>query len=405
MDRREFLTAGVVVGVSGCVGREDSTNAQNETSRLLTGTPTTGTESPETEGPPPSSESSFGGKPYDGIDWETYGRHKGQFHVHPHYGNLGPPQEVYDRYVERGYDVICVQPKDHLERGVPWPLEEMGDIHAQWESRYPVEDRVVAIPGVEYTDTKHITGFFTELMQETLYDVLGSGSKHNPEHQYDTVEQILISEPTPETVSPLAFIAHPGRYKEELSKDEWEEKWFPVYQKMLEDFDDLLGMEAITYSFGYDDRELWDRLLEDAAPDRPVMGTSVDDIGKYDDVDRGWVTFYLSPEEFEPTDQRATQESVHEAWTAGRTSFSTTKQPRTEAPVIDVVERDEDAGTLSIRASGHDVIEWVSHGDVIETGATIEYQDNTDVGSYIRAQIIAGEPQDPDSITCTQAWY
>lgn len=424
MNRRAFLSAGVVVSLSGCTANRRTDRSRYEATTTGTSTTQSGTTEPESTGgsttearttestttepettEEDSSDTTLAGTPYDGVDWDTCGRHKGQFHVHPHYGSLGPPQEVYDHYVDLGYDVVCVQPKGDLELGMPWPLEEMGDVHDQWESRYPGEDGVVAIPGVEYTDTKHVTGFFTELMQETLYDVLGSGSTHDPEHQYDTVEQILDSDPTPETVSPLAFISHPGRYREELSDDEWEDRWFTVYRRMIEDFDTLLGLEAITYSFGYDDRAIWDRLLEHATPDRPVMGTSVDDIGQYEDADRGWVTFYLSPEEFSPTDQRATRESVYEAWTSGRTSFSTTTEPGAEAPTIDVIERDVDAGRLVVEASGHDVIEWVSHGDVVETGESIDYRDSTDVGSYVRAQIVEGDPRDPDSITCTQAWY
>lgn len=405
MNRREFLTAGLIGGLSGCVGLEDRTASQKENSGLLTETPPIENETSESEVEPPALYSSYGGRPYVGIDWDTYGRHKGQFHIHPHYGDIGTPQAVYDLYVELGYDIICIQPKDELDRGMPWPLEEMGDLHEQWESRYPAEDGVVAISGAEYTDTKHISGFFTELMQDDLIDVLGSGSMDDPEHQYETVEQILTSDPTPETVSPVAFIGHPGRYKDEVPEEEWKEKWLSNYQKMIGDFDKLLGLEAITYSFGYDDREIWDNLLTDAAPNRPVMGTSVDDIGKYEDADRGWVTFYLSREEFSPVDQQATQESVYRAWISGRTSFSTTKEPGTGAPIIEAIDRDEDAGTLSIRARGYDVIEWVSHGDVIETGETIDYRDTTDIGSYLRAQIISGESQDPDSITCTQAWY
>jgi len=281
----------------------------------------------------------------------------------------------------------------------------MGDMHDQWESRYPAEDGVVALPGAEYTDTKHITGFFTELMQERLDDILGSGSMNNPEHQYNTVEQILISEPTPESVWPVSFIAHPGRYKQEMSEDNWQQKWVDTYLDMVGAFDTLLGIEAITYSFGYDDRELWDTLLEEAAPNRPVIGTSVDDIGEYDDADRGWVTFYLSPEEFSPAEQEATHQSVFSAWASGRTSFSTTKEPGAGAPIIEKIDRDETAGVLSIQASDYDVIEWVSNGDVIKWGETVEYQDTSAVGDYIRAQIITGDPQDPDSITCTQAFY
>lgn len=400
MHRRAFLATSAAVGLSACVGAGDSASPRNETSGLLTEDETS-----EPQAEPPTLYTSYDGRPYDGVEWDTYGRHKGQFHIHPHYGNLGPPQEVYDHYVELGYDILCVQPKDDLEYGMPWPLDEMGDLFDGWENRSPAEDGVVAIPGAEYTDTQHISGFYTDLMQEELNDAIGSGSMDSPEHQYDTVERILRSEPTPETVSPLAFIGHPGRYKEELPEDEWERKWLSNYRRMIGDFDALLGLEAITYSFGYDDRETWDNLLSDAAPDRSVIGTSVDDIGEYEDADRGWVTFYLSPEEFTPTDQRATREHVYRAWVSGRSSFSTTREPGTGAPIIERIERDEDAGTLSVRASEYDVIEWVSDGDVIETGETIQYRDNTDVGDYVRAQIIEGEPQEPDSITCTQAWY
>lgn len=398
MGRREFLSAGIVAGFAGCTQE----NAE-ETPILLSADPETRTVTPQEETRDRRRSHYEFSDPYEAVDWNTYGRHKGQFHVHPHYGDRpSTPQEVYDHYVGLGYDVINVQPKSDLSRGMAWPLEEMGEQNEDWENRYPARDGVVALPGAEYADSQHVTGFFTELMQERIQAAISSGSMFNLSYQRDTVEQILLSEPTPGTVEPLAFVAHPGRYKD--SDRAWNEEQLDHYRRLLDEFPNCLGLEAITYQFGYDDRDLWDQLLGHAASDRPVMGTSVDDISYLEEADRGWVTFYLSGDEFDPADQRATRESVYDAWVSGRTSFSTASEPGLEAPLIESIERDEGAGTITIEANGHDVIEWVSHGDVIETDETLEYAGNDAVGSYVRAQLVEGDPDDPVTITCTQAW-
>lgn len=343
--------------------------------------------------------------PYADVDWDVDGRHRGQFHAHPHYGDIGPPQDVYDRYVELGYDVVNVQPKSGFDRGNPWPLEEMGDMDDEWESRYPSDDGVIAIPGVEYERIQHLVGVFTEVMADELEEAGVEGGLDEPEPQYDTAEYLAEAEATPDSVDPLLFLGHPGRYRREEHWDgPWDDEWIDHYERMLE-MNPVLGLEAITYGFNYDDRDLWDYLLEHAAPDRPVVGTSVDDVADLGDADRGWVTFYLSDEEFTPRDQRAAQESVWRAWVSGRTSFSTSRQSGAGAPSIERVEHDRDAGTITIDATGHDVVEWISEGDVVETGSTVEYARSDEVGSYLRAQVVEGDPDEPTALTCTQAWH
>lgn len=416
VSRRRFIASAcsaTVGGVAGCSGPDESSSD----SELLgqTGNDTgddagadDGTEEPGTERDPREidifGDVSFA-DPYAGVDWETFGRHKGEFHIHPHYADVGPPQDVYDRYVELGYDVINLQPKSALDRGMPWPLEEMGEMHDDWESRYPEEDGVVALPGAEYADPQHVTGIFTEVMLEEIRAAGIGGGMGSTESQYETIEYILSQKSVPDTVEPLVFLGHPGRYREgEFWDGPWDDEWISHYQRLLE-LDPMLGLEAITYGFGYDDRDLWDHLLERAAPDRPVIGTSVDDIAELEDADRGWVTFYLSEAEFSPEDQQATQEAVWNAFVSGRTTFSTTREPGMDAPAIEAIDRNDDDGAITIDASGHDVIEWVSNGDVIETGATVEHADNDDVGNYLRAQVVEGDPDDPTSITCTQAWH
>ena len=410
MRRRTFLaasSAGIATGLAGCQ-RLQRSGSSHELGELDIGNDDTDADSEDGE---PAEEPTVDifetvefADPYVEVDWESYGRHKAQFHVHPHYGDIGPPQEVYDRYVDLGYEVINVQPKDDLDHGKPWPLEEMGEMHDEWESRYPEDDGVVALPGVEYENPQHLVGLFTEVMRDDLDAAGVPGGIGHPNPQYETARYVIDAGATPETVEPLLFLAHVGRYRaSEHWEDPWDEEWLSHYDRMFQ-MDPVLGLEAISYSFSYDDRDLWDHLLAEATPDRPVIGTSVDDIADLETADRGWVTFYLSNEEFSPSDQQSTQEAVWEALVSGRTSFSTTSEPGMEAPTIERIERDDDARTITIDGAGHDVIEWVSHGDVVETGPTIEY-DTDVVGEYVRAQLVDGDPDDPTTITCTQAWH
>ena len=420
MRRRSYLytSTAVAVGLPGCPALEDErTSADLADVGGIDGDDGNGddtdTDNPDDDTDPEHREVSIFddgtvdfADPYAGVDWADVGRHKGQFHVHPHYGDIGPPQDVYDRYLELGYDLINVQPKVDLDREMPWPPEEMGELHDDWESRHPAADGVVALPGVDYENPQHLVGLFTTLMRGDE-GFIAPGGLASPDVQYQTAREIIDAGSTPESdvLEPLVFRGRPGRHRGgEFWDDEWDGEWLSHYDRLF-DVDPVLGLEAITYAFGYDDRDLWDHLLEAQTPRRPIIGTSTDDAGDLENADRGWVTFYLSDEEFDPSDQLSSMESIWQAFVGGRTSFSTVAEPGAEAPIIEAIDHDADAGSITIDGADYDDLEWVSHGEVIATGETLDYADEGRVGDYVRAQLIEGDPADPTAITCTQAWH
>jgi len=166
------------------------------------------------------------------------------------------------------------------------------------------------------------------------------------------------------------------------------------YAEYFHKFDHLIGLEVHNGTRPleeyYLDRELWDKLLSEMMPERPVWGLATDDMHQTHHLGRDWVTIPL---------ETLDKESVHQALMGGSFYFSSIlvyegERPDAErTPRIESLEHDEDAGLIRIRATekGEKLREeayiWISNGEVVHTGPVIHYHSLETVGSYLRAEI------------------
>ena len=128
------------------------------------------------------------------------------------------------------------------------------------------------------------------------------------------------------------------------------------------------------YRYPYD-REMWDEVLSLLMPERPVWGFSNDDMHIIRHLGHCYNVFLL-PE--------LSEDLFRSAMETGQFYFSHGE----EAPVIDSVSVNNDAGFVNIDAEGWDEVVWISEGTVIHHGDTLEFKNTPNIGTYVRAKLM-----------------
>lgn len=345
--------------------------------------------------------------PYGGLDWDATENHKSEFHNHPE--KWAEPHRMVDLYHGSGedangntlaegdeYTVYAVA--DMGIRPILWPWTSLSSIEG--EDRDPEELGVVAFPGAEIrSGVEHFNSIFS----------IATDQDHDADTQLEAMKSVLDA-PT-DTPKNLATINHPERYYNDV--EEARDKYTDHFEQLsLED--GLLGFEALNRDstnrgFGRDegmlDLDLWDTQLEEFMPERPIWGFGIDDAGEFvigDEVDIRWTEVLLEDDEFDPADQEASREATMEAFLGGRV-FGVEREPwdhdSEDPPVTPDVQRVEVTGaTVSIEAEDYDVVDWISNGEVVQEGDSLEV--TPDHVPYVRAEV--WNTSGPKSVAITQ---
>jgi len=282
--------------------------------------------------------------PYQDVDWQVFNHYKANLHTHTNLsdGRLSP-QQVIDSYHSLGYKVLALTDHDSVGLLQPtWPWQDY--------NRDPHALGMVAVMGNELSYQHHIGSLFNDYY----------GSKGSDPHQ--SLKQIGSR-------GGLAIFCHPGRYNK---PDNW--SWYKPY---FIQHKHLLGLEVFNQGDRYpNDRLLWDNLLTEMMPGRPVWGFSNDDSHREIHVGRNWNTLLLL---------ELNEANVKEALQKGR--FYAVYQPgKIPAPGINRIQV---TGTsVTIEAANYANISWISQGKVIHQGKTLNYKEIQDLGNYVRAEII-----------------
>ncbi len=303
--------------------------------------------------------------PYAAVNWETTGRYRANFHTHTT-GSDGQmnPHEVVDHYHRLGYRILAIT--DHNAVTYPWTAftelapadgwlqrEESGQIAPdalERENREPVTLGMVAIQGNELSSHHHMGSFF------------------NP-HNGTTNEVDSLA--TLAALDGLAMLYHPGRYKKEIG-------W---YVDLYRRYPHLFGLEVFNQGDRYPgDRAIWDAILADLMPDRPVWGYSNDDMHRLSHLGRNYSVMLL------PT---LSSEMVRHGMENGWSYFvySPVVTNRLAKPVIRSIAVDPGKARIHIQTETPCKVVWISEGREIHQGDTIDLADVPDVGAYVRAEL------------------
>jgi histidinol phosphatase-like PHP family hydrolase len=302
--------------------------------------------------------------PYETVDWNAE-HQKANFHAHTTESDgAQDPAGVIDGYHSHDYNVLALTDHNH----VTWPWSEYG--------RSPEQLDMVPVPGNELSQHDHNLSLFTEYPSP-----LRTAST---DRLHTSIREVGES-------GGLNVLAHPGRYWEP-GDDRVPDDALAKYMGLFYRYDTLVGMEVHNQTDRYPwDRRLWDALLEELMPERPVWGFANDDSHGEHHIGLNASWFPL---------ESLTRSTVREALENGQFYFSTvTTHPEAEqdldrTPKITDVSYDRDANTLTLAAevNGTPVddsqVQWISNrGDVVAEGKSISIDETDGLSTYLRAEI------------------
>ena len=315
--------------------------------------------------------------PYQSVNWSEDGQYKANFHGHTTIsdGRLNPQDHV-DMYHALGYDILAIT--DHNRVTWPWTdftsfmasersLERMeSEPHNMpedliFENRDPYALGIIAIQANELSSHHHMGSFFND----------HNGTRTEQESLDAIAEK-----------NGIAMLYHPGRYNHNT---EW-------YTELYLNNDHLFGLEIYNQGDRYPgDRAIWDSILSITMPERPVWGYSNDDMHRARNLGYNWNMMIL-PE--------LTLDWVRTGMENGLSYFvyAPSGHNGTEPPGIQSIDVNRRRGVIQITASNADSVQWISDGNVVYEGSSINLNELEDLGSYVRAVIYGAE----NSITGTQ---
>ena len=302
--------------------------------------------------------------PYESVNWQTYNQYKANLHTHTTRSDGSySPQWVVDNYKKLGYSILAIT--DHNAVTYPWTdfeslkpsnksFEKMeeGKIERSkliYENRDPKNLEMIAVQGCEISSPQHLGSYFTDLEQRS-----------------DSIEKTLNSI---KEKNGILIFNHPGKYDHNAL-------WYTTY---FQNYPHIIGTEVFNQGNRYpNDKQLWDSILVNLMPERPVWGFSNDDFhGR--GLGRNWNIMLLP---------KLTSDWVRKGMTDGLFFFVYAPSGHNGAapPKIDSVFVDKVKVSIEIISSGYDSIHWISGGEIVEKGNKVQLN-NTFDGSYIRAEV------------------
>jgi hypothetical protein len=354
--------------------------------------------------------------PYEAVDWATFSHYLADLHVHTIQSDgCHHPEEVIRVYQEAGFSILSITDHDsvspnrcptrdnawpaalaagaYTERPTPYPDPRPENFPAnttwpwsEFGSPSPEELNILGIQGVELTCGHHRNAFFID------YGVMEPCTPSINEQFQEVARR-----------GGLAFINHPeSRFRE------W---YYELYRDHSADH--LVGMEI---SRAVDDATaMWDQLLADLMPSRPVWGFATSDMHLFTETQFAFTVFLLD---------ELTKEDAKEAMQAGR--FYSVVGPGMmdlreigraaydgTYPALRSISVDRDAAEISIDAANYDEIVWITGrstwrytidpetgvswpaGEIVHRGPVFNYSNSEAALPYVRAELVRNSENGP----------
>lgn len=336
--------------------------------------------------------------PYAGVNWDTYGQYKADFHAHSNESDGSPqPADTINEHYKKGYDILALT--DHNVMNTTWNRKDdptgrgrtyLTDERLQ-EITYGTDRDGRGMVAIQNSDEQsvsdHLNTFFTPFNNE-------AGA---------TLESNIAKT---QELGGICHINHPGRYyggsntsgtagEDAANNPANIKKYVDLFMK----YDACVGMEIINKLDGdsYSDRILWDNILKETMPEgRFVWGFSNDDTHSNEATGHSYNMMFMPANN--PVEVRKAMEngafyaSAHVAKREGYTITDHNIINDYQPPVITNIEVDQGEDTITIEGDYYNTVEWIADGEVIATGNTIDLNDyEGEVHSYVRAQLKGDE--------------
>ena len=157
---------------------------------------------------------------------------------------------------------------------------------------------------------------------------------------------------------------------------------------LLRDNPAVPGIEVLNRNDRYPwDVALWDALLEEAMPARPVWGFANDDMHESDQIGYSWETFLLD---------ELNEATFRQAVTEGRFYLSArgcVESKNLYPPIIQSIRHDPATRTVVIAAASDgeqlksENCRWIADGKTVHEGLVLNYGQVRGLGRYVRAEL------------------
>lgn len=367
--------------------------------------------------------------PYANVDWRTFARYRADLHVHTLQSDgCHSVAEVVKAFHDVGFSILSITDHDIVAPNVcplrgaatpalidlglfatehtpypdPRPATFPADTTWPWTSYgapSPTELGMLGIEGAELTCTYHVNSFFSD------YGVRPP-CKGGVDIDVDA-ELLEVARR-----GGLAVLNHPDTNQ----PPEWFAKLYREHPG-----ESFVGMEIASDDPAAADSyvRLWDQLLGELMPSRPIWGVGTSDIHTLMRMRFAFTVFLL---------HELTTDGVKDAMRRGqfysvvKPSFVNLSRDRGIAfagraaydgtyPEVRSIVVDRNAQRISIDASGYDEIVWISRrassgggaqpgaawpsGEVVQRGPVFDYSAGDSTLSYVRAEVIRRSDDGP----------
>lgn len=338
--------------------------------------------------------------PYEGVNWDTFLACKAQLHAHTTYsdGNMAL-SDVVEAYYALGYHILAIA--DHGVVGRGWvnapktvPLLGMQKRRAKREMLSP--KRVAQIRGGEGREDcrgmipvraiemngcvihkNHVNGFFADYGQ----------SYWGRDNDFETVVKGM------QAAGGLSHLNHLGDWIK--SGNDISRARDPKYIKLFSDiflkYPSCVGMEIVNRidSVTKHDRVLWDELLKTVIPKgRCIWGFANDDSHCLTDIGLTGTVFMLQNNNAAEVRRAMEKGSFFAVARQARYEIGDTFKGEGDMPEVRRITVDEAAGGIALERANCDKVEWVSGGEIIAEGDTLNLGEHGDsLSCYVRAQL------------------
>ena len=339
---------------------------------------------------------------YEGVDWVTFGQYKAGLHAHTinstESSGIDPLSSVIFEHYDKGYHILAIT--DHNFLTESWVSAPDGITQEQYDAIANGTYKNRGFGMLEIPDSNE------QSRREHVNTFMVKYNNANPAVM-DMAELIAHIE----SLGGLSHVNHPGRYTggmrenpDSPSDASFDAARIDLYTKIFMANPFCVGMEIINKKDdeSRSDRILWDNILQRTIPQgRNVWCFSSDDT--HANADTGFsFNIFVMPEN--------TLENFRAAMYAGH-FYAVARVARREGfprlgpsdnltiatPAITGIIV-ENPGIISITAENHTRIDWISNGNVIFTGDTINVNNvKGPIGSYVRANVIG-----PGGVAFTQ---
>lgn len=356
--------------------------------------------------------------PYKDVNWDTWKALKAALHTHT-IASDGKPNidESVEMHYALDYDIFAIT--DHMVNAAPWnevpktvPIMTLvSRDRNQGKALSPLTDTryreiltgvgrdgrgMLDVPlGVELNGAvplnTHVNGLFANYGQ----GLIGvSGDYETPIRET-------------EKAGGITFLNHLGSFTGawDRKKDpniSRQPKYVNKFARIFLDYPTCIAMDINSSkdsSTRYD-RILWDEVLQKTIPNgRNVSCITFSDSHALDQSDRAF-TIMMEPENTLAALRTCLETGAYFGISRyARAELGTDFRGEGPTPLVTRITVDQNEDKITLTGENYNAVTWVSNGEIIATGESIDLNDHADLGCYVRAYLTG-----PGGICYTQAF-